>query len=452
MAVVYRCRECEFHSPKWLGRCPRCSAWDSFGELNEAVQKASKAASGTVVHPQQLEQIELPQTTRWPSGLAEFDRVLGGGTIPSSLILIGGEPGIGKSTLLLQVAGALAQSPLQREAPILYVSGEEAAPQIKLRAQRLNMGSLDRLLVLNDQRLVGVQAAVEKTKPAALVVDSVQSILPEAGKEGLGSTWQVGQLTFELNQLAKEKKIPVFLIGHVTKAGELAGPKAIEHLVDVVLYLEGTRHGEVRLLRSVKNRYGSTAELGVFKMESDGLKDIANPSEFFTQREGPPLPGSVIVPTVEGTRPILVELQALVASNRSGGYAQRRATGLDSNRVVLLMAVVEKRMGINIGNDDVYVNVVGGLSVRETACDLGVCLSVISSFKNRAIPTDTVVVGEVGLSGEIRLVSRLESRLREAAQLGYKRAVVPAGEKGLKTPLEIQQVSNLAEAVERLGI
>ncbi len=451
MAIVYSCKKCEFQSPKWLGRCPQCNAWDTFGEINEAVQKATKAATATVVNPQKLDQIELPQTNRWPSGMVEFDRVLGGGAIPSSVILIGGEPGIGKSTLLLQVAAALAQSPIQ-DKPILYVSGEEAAPQIKLRAQRLNMGSLDRLLILNDQRLVGVQAAVEKTNPGALVVDSVQSILPEAGKEGLGSTWQVGQLTFELNQLAKDKKIPVFLIGHVTKAGELAGPKAIEHLVDVVLYLEGTRHGEVRLLRSVKNRYGSTAELGVFQMAADGLKDIANPSEFFTQREGPALPGSVIVPTVEGTRPILVELQALVASNRSGGYAQRRATGLDVNRVVLLMAVVEKRLGMNVGNDDVYVNVAGGLSVRETACDLGTCLSVISSYKNKSIPTDTVVVGEVGLSGEIRLVSRLEARLREAAQLGYKRAIVPAGEKGLKTPLEIQQVQHLGEAVERLGL
>jgi len=451
LATVFSCNKCDFQSPKWLGRCPQCSTWDSFGQVNEAVQKATKAASATVVNPQRLEQIELPQTARWPSGLVEFDRVLGGGAIPSSVILIGGEPGIGKSTLLLQVAAALAESPIQ-DRPILYVSGEEAAPQIKLRAQRLNMGKLDKLLVLNDQRLVGVQAAVEKTNPAALVIDSVQSILPEAGREGLGSTWQVGQLTFELNQLAKDKKIPVFLIGHVTKGGELAGPKAIEHLVDVVLYLEGTRHGEVRLLRSVKNRYGSTAELGVFQMAADGLKDIANPSEFFTQREGPPLPGSVIVPTVEGTRPILVELQALVASNRTGSYAQRRATGLDANRVVLLMAVVEKRLGINVGNDDIYVNVAGGLSVRETACDLGTCLSVISSFKNKSIPQDTVVVGEVGLSGEIRLVTRLEARLREAAQLGYKRAVVPAGEKGLKTPLEIHQVQHLGEAVERLGL
>jgi DNA repair protein RadA/Sms len=284
------------------------------------------------------------------------------------------------------------------------------------------------------------------------VVDSVQSILPSEGKEGLGSTWQVGQLTFALNQLAKKYNIPVFLIGHVTKSGELAGPKAIEHLVDVVLYLEGTRDGEIRLMRSVKNRYGSTAELGVFRMMADGLKDITNPSEFFTQRQGPELPGSVIVPTVEGNRPILVELQALVASNHGSGYPQRRANGLDVNRLVLLLAVVEKRLGVQVGRDDVYVNVAGGLVVRETACDLGACLSVVSSLKGRPIPSDTVVVGEVGLSGEIRPVNRLDARLREASQLGYKRAIVPAGEKGLKIPLEIHPVTHLGDAVERLGL
>jgi len=428
-----------------MGHCPQCNQWDTFFENDEVPRKTPVQIS-----PQPINAIELPQGTRWPSGIVEFDRVLGGGAISGSLVLIGGEPGIGKSTLLLQVAAALAQN--ASNGNVLYVSGEEAEPQIKLRAQRLGIDGLKRLLVVNDQRLEGVRAAVTQLKPSALVVDSVQSILPEEGKEGLGSTWQVGQLTFALNQLAKRHKIPIFLIGHVTKSGELAGPKAIEHLVDVVLYLEGTRHGEVRLLRSVKNRFGSTAELGVFRMEKGGLKDIVNPSEFFTQRTGPALPGSVVVPTVEGTRPILIELQALVAANHAGGYPQRRATGLDANRLVLLTAVIEKRLGINIGNDDIYVNVAGGLNIRETACDLGTCLAVISSFKNRAIEADTVIVGEVGLSGEVRLVERLAPRLREAAQLGYKRAVIPAGGKGLKNPLEILAVDNLAQAVERLAL
>lgn len=447
MAEGYRCNQCDFRSPKWLGRCPQCDEWNSF---SEALQR-NKSGPVIYVNPQSLKQIALPKGMRRPSGLGEFDRVLGGGVIPGSLVLVGGEPGIGKSTLLLQVAGAMAQSTVTK-APVLYVSGEEAVAQIKLRAQRLGMGNLDRLLILNDQRLAGVEAAVEKTKASALVVDSVQSILPSEGKEGLGSTWQVGQLTFALNQLAKRKSIPIFLIGHVTKSGELAGPKTIEHLVDVVLYLEGTRHGEVRLLRSVKNRYGSTAELGVFRMKAEGLENIDNPSEYFTQRQGTPLPGSVVVPTLEGTRPILVELQALVTANHGNSYAQRRATGLDQNRLVLLIAVVEKRLGLNIGADDVYLNVAGGLSVRETACDLGACLAVISSFKNRAVPPQTVVVGEIGLSGEVRPVGRLEARLREAVQLGYNRAVVPAGEKGLKTPLEIIPVENLSEAVERLSL
>jgi len=409
-----------------------------------------KAGSQNIeVKPQSLGAIDLPVDTRKPCGIKEFDRVLGGGVIPGSLVLVGGEPGIGKSTLLLQVAGSLAE---HTDHDVLYVSGEEAGAQIKLRAQRLGMGSLDNVLVLNDQRLGGLERAVEQTKPGALVVDSLQSILPEGGKEGLGSSWQVGQMTFSLNALAKRHNIPVFLIGHVTKTGELAGPKSIEHLVDVVLYLEGTRHGAVRLLRSVKNRYGSTAELGVFQMKAEGLEGIDNPSQFFTQRQGPTLPGSVVVPTLEGTRPILVELQALVAANYGSGYPQRRATGLDVNRLVLLIAVIEKRLGVRVGGDDVYLNAAGGLNVRETACDLATCLAVISSFKNRAVPDDTIVVGELGLSGEVRPVGRLEARLREAAQLGYKRAVVPSGEKGLKTPLDICPVRHLAEAVEHLGL
>ncbi len=443
--MAYRCNDCGFQSLKWMGRCPQCGGWNTFAE-------GDRNQPGTAdVAPVPLDDVPLPDNIRHPSGMREFDRVLGGGVIPGSLVLVGGEPGIGKSTLLLQVAGALAHA-AQGEGPVLYVSGEEAEPQIKLRAQRLGIPAGDRLWVLSEQRLSAVEAAAQKAKPSALVVDSVQSVLPAEGKEGLGSTWQVGQVTFALNALAKKHRCPVFLVGHVTKAGELAGPKAIEHLVDVVLYLEGTRHGEVRLLRSVKNRYGSTAELGVFQMRESGLTDIDNPSQFFTQRRGPALPGSVIVPALEGTRPILVELQSLVASNYGGGYPQRRATGLDVNRLVLLIAVIEKRLGLRIGGDDIYVNVAGGLAVRETAADLGTCLSVISSFKNRAVPSDAVVVGEVGLSGEVRPVARLEARLREAAQLGYKRAVIPSGERKLKLRLELQAVSNLSEAVEALSL
>jgi DNA repair protein RadA/Sms len=431
---MYRCQNCGYASIKWLGRCPQCGQWESLVE----------AQRDTPSTPQALAQIPLEETVRRPTQLAEFDRVLGGGLIPGSVILVGGEPGIGKSTLALQLAARLAQ-----DAPVLYISGEESPGQIKLRAQRLQIEDAP-IFIVHEQNLAAIRDHIRKTAASAVIVDSIQTVLPD-GSAGLGTTYQVGQATFELSQLARAQKIPILLIGHITKAGEFAGPKAIEHLVDVALYIEGGRDSDVRIVRAVKNRFGSTEEIGVFQMTEGGLVEIANPSQFFTERSGPVPPGSVIVPTVEGTRPILVEIQALVAFTRST-FPQRRATGLDLNRVALLVAVIEKHLGAQLSTEDIYVNVAGGLALRETALDLGIVAALVSSFKEKPIDSQTVVVGEVGLLGEVRRVRKLRERLSEAARLGYTRAVIPAGERVELREIELCPVGTLAQAMEALGI
>jgi DNA repair protein RadA/Sms len=409
------------------------------------VGEPRRSSEGRALHPPQaLAQIPLEETVRRPTQLAEFDRVLGGGLIPGSVILVGGEPGIGKSTLALQLAARLAQ-----DAPVLYISGEESPGQIKLRAQRLQIEDAP-IFIVHEQNLAAIRDHIRKTAASAVIVDSIQTVLPD-GSAGLGTTYQVGQATFELSQLARAQKIPILLIGHITKAGEFAGPKAIEHLVDVALYIEGGRDSDVRIVRAVKNRFGSTEEIGVFQMTEGGLVEIANPSQFFTERSGPVPPGSVIVPTVEGTRPILVEIQALVAFTRST-FPQRRATGLDLNRVALLVAVIEKHLGAQLSTEDIYVNVAGGLALRETALDLGIVAALVSSFKEKPIDSQTVVVGEVGLLGEVRRVRKLRERLSEAARLGYTRAVIPAGERVELREIELCPVGTLAQAMEALGI
>ncbi len=438
---MYRCRDCGYASLQWFGRCPQCGRWDTFTEFSE-----KRAGAQTISTPQALPEIPLEETQRCPTQIAEFDRVIGGGLIPGSVLLVGGEPGIGKSTLLLQVAAQLAQ-----HGPVLYISGEESPGQIKLRAERLAIKETNNLLIVHEQNLSAIRDHVLQTRASAVIIDSIQTVFPEGEGVGLGTTYQVGQATFELSQLARAQKIPIFLIGHITKSGEFAGPKAIEHLVDIALYIEGGRESDVRIVRAVKDRFGSTEEIGVFQMTESGLVEIANPSKFFTERIGPVPPGSVIVPTLEGTRPILVEIQALVAFTRSN-YPQRRATGLDLNRVALLLAVIEKHLGAQISGEDIYVNVAGGLTLRETAIDLGVAAAVVSSFKERPIDGQTVVVGELGLSGEVRRVKKLRERLTEAAKLGYKRAVVPAGEKFDMMGMEICAVRTIREAMEALGV
>jgi len=442
--TLYRCRECGYRSPQWLGRCPQCGEWDSFERVSEG-DKAPKLESRT--KPQPLAAIELREGGRLATGIEEFDRILGGGVITGSVILIGGEPGVGKSTLMLQVAERLANGGL-----VLYVSGEESPAQVKLRARRLRLANSQELLIFSEQRLEYVEHEARELKPQAVVIDSIQTIFPPGEKAGEpGSTRQVGAATFLLSQLARELEVPIFLIGHITKSGEFAGPKAIEHLVDVVLYLEGRGESSVRLLRAAKNRYGSIEEVGVFQMSERGLREVTNPSELFTVRSAQPKPGSVIVPSLEGTRPILVEVQALVAGGRyGGGYPQRRSTGIDYNRVALLLAVVEKRLGIQIGGEDVYLSTAGGLTIRETAADLGVTAAVVSSFKDRPIDWGTVVVGEVSLAGEVRPVKRLKERLSEAERLGYRRAVIPPSNalKGLN--LELSPAADVEEAMEVL--
>jgi DNA repair protein RadA/Sms len=446
--MPYRCSQCGYQSLKWLGHCPSCGQWESFSEiLGESGAEPSHRPAAT---PQRLNEIAVEAAGRQQTGLSEFDRLLGGGVIAGSLVLIGGEPGIGKSTLLMDVAGRLAAaSPAGR--PVLYVSGEEAAPQLKLRALRLGLTNDLPLMILSEQRLEAIRLAVQDLQPGALVIDSVQAVLPAGLKEGLGTTAQVGEVAFQLNQLAKERQIAVFLIGHITKSGVLAGPKAIEHLVDVVLYLEGGRESDIRILRAVKNRYGSTDEIGVFQMKPGGLEEITNPSQFFTARSGPPQAGSAIVPSLEGTRPILVEIQALVAPC-GAALPQRRATGLDINRVALLLAVIEKHLRLRLSTYDVYLNLAGGLSLKEPALDLGVAAAVVSSLKGRAIAESTIVVGELGLAGELRRVRKLRERLGEAARLGYQRAVVPAGDHKLLQELEVIGVSGLEEAMTALNL
>jgi len=446
----YTCRACGYQTPQWLGRCPQCSEWDTLAPIDDNDSGRAAETQEPPATPQPLVDIPPESAARRPTGLAEFDRVLGGGALAGSTVLLGGEPGIGKSTLMLQVAGEIAA---HAERPWIYVSGEEAPAQIKLRASRLGMGDVERLWVLGEQRVGVVADAVREANAEGLVIDSMQTIFSGAVKEGPGSPHHVGDVAFELNRLAKELRIPVFLIGHVTKEGEFAGPKAIEHLVDVALYLEGGRDGEVRILRGVKNRYGSTEEIGVFEMAEVGLSEIADPSRYFAERVGEVQPGSVIVPSLEGSRPILVEIQSLVTGSRAP-VPQRRATGLDPNRVALLLAVAEKRLGLQIGQDDVYLNIAGGLSVRETAVDAGIAAAVVSSYKNRAIDADTVVIGELGLSGELRRVRKLRARLNEAAKLGFDRAIVPprANESLDELELDVATATDLDEAIGHLGL
>jgi len=443
--MPYRCRECGYRSPKWLGRCPRCGSWDSFEEIQE--EKEEEGAGWIGARPQSLPEVSRLPTQRISTGLAEVDRLLGGGLIPGSVILFGGEPGIGKSTLLLQIAAALAEG----GSKVLYVSGEEAPAQVKLRAERLGL-SPPRLYLLSEQQLLRIIRAIEELSPQVLVVDSLQTVVarPEGGD--IGGVAQVREAAAQLARLAKGLSMTCFLVSHITKGGEFAGPKTVEHLVDVAVYLEGTREGDLRILRSVKNRFGSTNEVAVFQMGEEGLIEVPDPSTFFVPRDRPARPGAAVVPVLEGTRPLLVEIQALVAPSMGYGPPQRRMAGLDFNRVAVLLAVIEKRLGAHIGATDVYLAVAGGLEVREPAVDLGVCAAVLSSLRERVIPPDTVVFGEVGLAGDVRPVRKGPERLREVDKLGFRRAIVPPGPSPKGLSLRVEKVSSIVEAAETLEL
>ena len=445
-ANVYRCQECGFASPK-PGTCPDCrrasGAWVQLVEERPATQRTARRAGTPAVQPRPLKDISMEQDDRVRTGIDELDRVLGGGVVRGSLVLFGGDPGVGKSTLLLQAARALARA----APPVLYVTAEESAAQVKMRADRLGIAG-DGLLLWPENDLSLVQAQLDDAKPRSLVIDSIQTVfLPEL-ESAPGSVAQVRECGARLMTLAKSRGIATFLVGHVTKEGALAGPRVLEHLVDTVLYFEGERHHSYRVLRAVKNRFGSTNEIGVFEMAEGGLVEVKNPSGFFLAERPDKAPGSVVVSSLEGTRPVLLELQALVAP-APVGTPRRTVLGADYNRVCLLLAVLEKRAGVPLGSQDVFVNVAGGARVTEPAADLGIIVAAASSYMDRPVPGDVLVVGEVGLTGEVRAVAGLELRLREAAALGFRRAIVPQNNvlEPPKTSLDVRGVATVGDAL-----
>ncbi len=423
----YVCQQCSYESAKYLGRCPDCNAWNSFVEVVEHPTPAARASStrqaagqsGLFTQPLPLSQVRAIAQTRLSTGIGEMDRVLGGGLVAGSVVLIGGEPGIGKSTLLLQAAGHIATS----HGIVLYVTAEESAEQVKMRAERLGIAS-DRLYLYPESDLDTIAETIGHLKPVLVIVDSIQTISSEQLTSVPGSISQVRDGANRLHRIAKHLHIPIFIIGHVTKEGSVAGPRALEHIVDAVLYLEGERFHTYRLLRGAKNRFGATHEVGVFEMQGEGMIEVSNPSAAFLSERGPRASGAAVVVSMEGTRPLLVEVQALVAS-APFGTPRFTTTGVDHNRLMMLLAVLTKRVGLLLYNHDVYVNVVGGFTLDEPGVDLGVAAAVASSFKERQIPPDVALIGEVGLSGEVRSVSRVGLRVLEAEKLGFRKCIVP---------------------------
>jgi len=442
----YVCQSCGKVSAKEWQRCPECGEWNSFVErLVEPPSERSAAGTPLFSVPEPLPAVKAGDFRRLPVPMAEFSRVLGGGIVPGSVVLIGGDPGIGKSTLLLQVSNLLANG----EGTVLYVSGEESVQQIRMRADRL--GALaPNLYVLSEINLEQILLQIERLRPKLVVVDSIQSIYSDDLSAAAGSVSQVRECASRLLRLAKSTHIPIFIVGHVTKTGEIAGPRVMEHIVDTVLYLEGERFHSYRLLRGVKNRFGSTNEVGVFEMREEGMVEVTNPSEAFLAGRLIHAPGSAVAVTMEGTRPLLVEVQALT-STTSFGFPRRTANGTDLNRLLLLTAVLTRRVGLKLSDQDVFVNVVGGLKVNEPAADLAVAVAIASSFRNVPVPPDLALIGEVGLSGELRSVSHLSRRLNEAAQLGFKRCLAPQSsqaEKLAPADLEVLSTRVLAEALD----
>jgi DNA repair protein RadA/Sms len=453
-STIFVCQECGAQSPKWLGRCGDCGAWNSLVE-----ERPEAAAAGSAVgHRYALapsngarlySEIQIEQHARLSTGIGEFDRVLGGGVVPGSLVLLGGEPGIGKSTLLLQAAANMART----VGPVLYSSGEESEHQIKSRGERLEVGEAP-LFLLAETCLERILEEIARIKPALVIVDSIQTVYSLKFQSAPGSIGQVRESATQLLFTAKGQNVPTFLVGHVTKDGSLAGPKALEHVVDSVLYFEGERHHSHRVVRAVKNRFGAVSELGVFEMTSTGLRPVPNPSKLFLSERPSNAPGSAVLCSVEGSRPILVEVQALVSTS-SYGNARRMASGLDQQRLSLLLAVLEKRAGLNLAGDDVFVNIAGGMTVDEPASDLGVLAAIASSVRNRVIPPTTAMFGEVGLAGEIRGISQAPLRVREAAQMGFRRCIMPEAnidpsERKAAGDCKLVGVRSVSEALEQL--
>jgi DNA repair protein RadA/Sms len=444
----YICQQCGYISPAFLGRCPECGEWNTMVETIEETGPRSSGGRKPIgaVRAASLSSIGSADLDRIPVPIEEMNRVLGGGLVRGSLVLLGGDPGIGKSTLVLQIAGGLATGTRS----VLYISGEESAQQIKLRADRLSVKG-EQLLVLSETNLQLALDAAEVANPGLLIIDSIQTVYVDDLTSAAGSVSQVRECTSRLMQWAKPRNIPVLIVGHVTKEGAIAGPRVLEHMVDAVLYLEGERHHHYRILRGVKNRFGSTDEVGVFEMADVGLQEVRNPSEAFLEERNGNAAGTTVAVTMEGTRPILVEVQAL-SSTTAFGLPRRSGNGLDANRLQLLVAVLQKRVGLPLQGQDIYANVVGGLRIAEPAADLPVALAIASSFRDRPVDQQTVAIGEIGLSGEIRSVNHLERRLIEARRLGFKRAIVPAAlgrrSASFGEGIELIRVSNLSEALE----
>ncbi len=442
--TIFICQECGYESPKWLGKCPACGEWNTLVEEIQSAPNKTITISGLKTSPVHLNEVEITQEERISTGIKELDRVLGGGIVRGSLVLVGGDPGIGKSTLLLQVCEMVGQ-----KAKILYASGEESVKQIKIRADRLGI-STPNLLLMSETNLEAIQQSMQDLKPDIIIVDSIQTIFKPELTSAPGSISQVREVTISLMRIAKENNIAIFLVGHVTKEGTLAGPRVLEHMVDCVLYFEGERHQSYRILRAVKNRFGSTNEIGVFEMQDRGLVEVDNPSLMLLSGRPVNVSGSCVICTLEGTRPVLAEVQALI-SPTSFGIPRRMSTGIDNNRITLLMAVLEKRVGLHLQNHDAYVNVVGGIRIDEPAADLGVITAIASSFKNFQVSPQTLLMGEVGLTGEIRAISYIDKRVNEAYKLGFNQCIVPLeNAKNLKQTgdLKIIGVKSVSEALE----
>ena len=428
---IYFCQNCGHEESKWLGQCPMCREWNTFVEEKVTVSKGT-AAKNTVREAEvvTLSSVSTDQEERMQTEIEELDRVLGGGVVPGSLVLVGGDPGIGKSTLLLQVCKRLSDQGRK----VLYISGEESLKQIKLRANRMGTFS-DHLLLLCETNLETIRQVIEREHPAVAVIDSIQTMYSEEVTAAPGSVSQVREATNTLMQIAKGLNITIFIVGHVTKEGTVAGPRVLEHMVDTVLYFEGDRHASYRILRGVKNRFGSTNEIGVFEMRETGLEEVPNPSEYMLNGRPEDASGSVVACSMEGTRPILMEVQALVCRSNFG-MPRRTAAGTDYNRVNLLMAVLEKRVGLPLSNYDAYINIAGGIRMNEPAIDLGIDMAIVSSYKNQSISPGTIVFGEVGLSGEVRAVSMPEQRVAEARKLGFKTCIMPQVSKDMLKKIE----------------
>lgn len=432
--TTFICQSCGYDTPKWMGKCPECGAWNSLVETIQDKQDIKHLNIGTKSQPIKISEIQYDHEERYTTSIKELDIVLGGGLVKGSLVLVGGDPGIGKSTLMLQVANHLSQN-----RKVLYISGEESVKQTKLRAERLKVKA-DHLYIVAENNIENIKSHVESLKPDVLIVDSIQTVYTSEVSSAPGSVSQVREATNQFMNIAKGKGVSTFIVGHVTKAGSIAGPKILEHMVDTVLYFEGERHNLFRILRAVKNRFGSTNEIGIFEMTHRGLEEVNNPSKIFLASSARGATGSVIVPTLEGTRTVLVEMQCLV-SQTNFNMPRRMAVGIDYNKLILLTAVLEKKVGMVLYNQDIYLNVVSGMKIDEPASDLAVIMAIASSFRDVAIPEDMIIFGEVGLTGEIRSVNQVQQRINEGAKMGFKKAIVPHSNlEGLDRPKDFQVI------------